>query len=106
MKLPERNSILGLLALKQRKIVSDIINWSALRVRLKRSWGYAFVLEEVLISPSKPLFGYITILLRDSLVTNSKGETSLLTEVLSKIHSAKRLCRGAMFWELDRDRYN
>ena len=44
------------------------------------------------------------ILSRDNLVTNSKGEASLMKEILSKIRSGKWLCRGAMSLEIDQDR--
>ena len=69
----------------------------------KRSCGYSCILKEVSISPSKPLFADVMILLRDSLVTNGKEETSLMTKILLKMRSGKQLCGGAMSWELDHD---
>ena len=37
-------------------------------------------------------------------MTNGERETSLMTDILSKTWSSKRLCRGAMSRELDHDR--
>ena len=52
---------------------------------------------------SLPLEGDV-IMSRDSLVTNGEKETSLVTEILSKTRSSKRLYRGAMLRELDHHR--
>ena len=52
---------------------------------------------------SLPLVGDV-IISRDSLVTNGEKETSLVTEILSKTRSSKRLCRGARSRELDHHR--
>ena len=43
-------------------------------------------------------------LVGDSFVTNGEKETSLLTEILAKTRSSKRLCRGAMSRELNHNR--
>ena len=44
------------------------------------------------------------IISRDSLVTNGEEETTLVSEILFKTRSSKRLCRGAMSRELDHNR--
>ena len=41
------------------------------------------------------------IISHDSLVTNGEKETSLVSEILTKTRSSKRLCRGAMSQESD-----
>ena len=59
--------------------------------------------KEYRFQRSLPLVGDV-IISRDSLVTNGEKETSLVTEILSKTRSSKRLCRGAMSRELDHHR--